>query len=238
MKGLKLLKLTRNDTLRDELIQEIDESMHDDNRAQPSVSGMIYCLTKTFYENEMVMPNEQGIKRVKHTDQQVMLFITGLGLEKVILSGRQVIKAGNTDGIQWHIDQLEVGDKNFMEIKSTRISASKIFSDKDLSEGWVKQILAYFYVNGITEGDLAILHLMGNYKPPFPELVVWHMEASNEEISTNWDWIKERSYTYADAVRSGEPPTPFKHNMEWECNNCNWKGLCTAKSTLSSMRTV
>ena len=224
------MRLTRNEQLEQELLQEIDESMYDGDRAQPSVSGMIYCLTRTWYENHLVLPDEQGRVKVKHNDEQILLFITGLGLEKTVLTGRQVSEAGETEGIQWHVDHYGL-DNKFIEVKSTRGTSSK--SD-DISEGWKKQILAYFYVKGINEGDLAILHLMGDYRPPFPQFRVWHLDADIGEVNANWAWIKERADIYLGAT--SEPPTPFKYNMDWECKNCNWKGLCDAKSMLANMQ--
>ena len=220
---------TRNEPLEQELLQEIDDSMYDGDRAQPSVSGMIYCLTRTFYENNLILPNEKGELRVKHTDEQILLFITGLGLEKTILTGRQISEAGETEGIQWHVDHYGLDDK-FIEVKSTRGSSK---TSDDISDGWKRQILAYFYVKGISEGDLAILHLMGSYNPPFPQFRVWHLEADQQEIVENWEWIKARAEVYKQAVATGEAPTPYKFNMDWECKNCNWKGLCEAKSILN-----
>ena len=226
------MKLTRNEQLETELLKEIDDSMVDDDRSQPSVSGMIYCLTKTYNENNLVLPDENGKKDSRHTKEQTLLFITGLGLERVILSGRQIAEKGSTEGIQWHVDHLNTDTDKFIEVKSTRGSSKK--SD-DISEGWRKQILAYFYVSGITEGDLAILHLMGAYSPPFPEFIVWHIEATQQEVDENWAWIKNRAEIYESAVNSGVAPTPFKYNMDWECRNCSWKSLCDAKSILGGM---
>lgn len=226
------MKLTRNNQLEKELLDEIDASMFDGDRHQPSVSGMIYCLTKTFYENEMVMDNPDGTSGVKHSPEQTLLFITGLGLEATLLKRRQISEAGETEGIQWHLDHYGE-DGKFMEVKSTRQNSK---NSEKISEGWNKQILAYFYAKGITEGDLTILHLMGAYNPPFPQLYCWHLESTTDEVNANWAWIQSRADIYRDAVSSGIPPTPFKHNMEWECKNCNWKGLCDAKTTLSQLQ--
>ena len=224
------MKLTRNEVLEAELLREIDASMYDGDRTQPSVSGMIYCLTKTYYKNEMAV---DGFNQ--NTKEQTMLFITGLGLERVLLSGRQIAEKGTTEGIQWHVDHVEIDGTNFMEIKSTRISTNKISKWDDLSEGWKRQILAYFYSKGIVEGDLAILHLMGGYSPPFPELVCWHMEATQVEVDANWQWILNRADTYKQFVDRQEVPTAFKYNMDWECKTCSFKGLCSARSVLSNM---
>ena len=225
------MQLTRNEQLEKELLQEIDDSMYDGDRKQPSVSGMIYCLTKTYYGSEMITENEDGVKREQHNEDQIMLFITGLGLEKTLLSGRQVSEGGEYEGIQWHLDHFGT-DGRFMEVKSTRGSSN---SSDDISEGWRKQILAYFKVKNITEGDLTILHLMGNYKPPFPQLRCWNIQSTQQEVDENWNWIKQRAEVYGSFVAAGTPPTPFKYNMDWECKYCNWKGLCDARATLSNM---
>ena len=222
------MELTRNEQLETELLAEIDLSMQDDSRHQPSVSGMIYCLTKTYNEEFMVTGP------VKHTDEQTLLFITGLGLEATLLKGSQISEAGETDGIQWHLDHFGT-DGKFKEIKSTRGSSK---TSENISEGWRKQILAYFYAKNITEGDLAILHLMGDYRPPMPQLRCWHMVATQDEVNENWTWIKQRAATYAEFVEAKEAPTPYAYNMDWECQYCQWKGLCDARKTLGSLMTL
>lgn len=218
--------------MEDTLLREMQEAMYDGDRHQPSVSGMIYCLTKTYYEEFHVVPDSQGRKIPHHNKQQLLLFVTGLGLEKVLLSGRQISEAGEMDGIQWHVDHFG-SPTDFHEVKSTRARANKDTSKPYTSDGWIKQIKAYCKVKGIQSGTLTILHLFGSGSPPFPDLLCWDFSLTQQEIDDNWNWILDRAATYQEFVNKGETPTPFKFNEDWECNNCNWKGLCDAKKLLS-----
>lgn len=224
------MQIVRNEDEELKLLNDMHKAMWEPDRAQPSVSGMIYCLTKTYYENNMVLPNPDGSIPVHRNKEQLLLFASGLGLEKVLLYGRQNSEKGEFEGIQWHVDHI--GDDNtFYEIKSTR--ARTLRPDEPLSqaisEGWHKQILAYFKVCGITEGKLAVLHLMGNYRPPFPDIRVYELSATQEEIDENWTWIKQRAVTYLKFVKENTMPEPFQYNMEFECKYCNWNALCTAR---------
>lgn len=235
--------VTRNQPAEIELLTDMYQAMYEPDRHQPSVSGMIYCLTKTFYENEMVIPNADGSLPNHRNERQLLLFASGLGLEKVLLAGKQVSASGIYEGISWHADHIG-DDSSFYEIKSTRKRTPREDETAELdilSDGWKKQILAYFKVSGLTSGRLAVLHLMGDYKPPFPQLRVYEMQASQDEIDDNWDWILSRALTYKQFVELGQAPEPFRHNEPWECENCNWKMLCEARSKgamLGSARTV
>ena len=221
------MKWERNPVLEHTLLKEMQESMHDDDRHQPSVSGMIYCVTKTYYENYMVVPNADGQLIPERSDSTLLLFATGLGLEKVLLSGRQVSEGGEYEGIQWHVDHY--GREGFIEFKSTRASPRKDGMEPYSSEGWIKQIKAYCKVKGITTGHLVNLHLMGNRNPPFPTLEAWEFTLTQEEVDDNWDWIKSRANDYNEYVAAGTPPPPFKYNMDWECKDCSWLALCNSR---------
>lgn len=237
------MEVTRNQEAEFQLLTEMHQAMYEPDRHQPSVSGMIYCLTKTYYENEMVVPETDGSIPAHRNERQLLLFATGLGLEKVLLAGQQVSAKGEYQGISWHADHIG-SDSSFYEIKSTRKRTPREDETAELdilSEGWKKQILAYFKVSGLASGKLAVLHLMGDYKPPFPQMRVYEMQASQTEIDDNWAWILSRAALYKGFVETSQPPEPFKYNESWECGNCNWKILCEARSkgmALGSARTV
>ena len=227
---------TRDEYLEDELLSEMAVAMYEPDRVQPSVSGMIRCITRTYYENEVTLDDKPSLSR-----RELQLFATGLGLEKVLLSGRQITLKGEYEGIQYHIDHL--GKENdFIEFKSTRI---KMVDDDNpqISNNWIKQVLAYFKVLGITQGHFVVMHVQGDYRPPFPDLRAYKIEASDDEIEDNWTWIKQRSISYLQAVKDGEPPTPFEWNdgqspESWECKMCPWIGLCNIRSGYLSTKTV
>ena len=219
------LKYTRDETLEDELLNDMVVAMHEPDRHQPSVSGMIRCITRTYWENELKLDDKPKLSR-----REIQLFASGLGLEKVLLSGRQNSIKGEFEGIQYHIDHL--GTDGFIEFKSTRIKLNDdIETGPKVSDTWLRQVLSYFKAVGITQGHFVMFHVMGNYNPPFPDLRAYAIEATQEEIDDNWTWIQQRAVSYLTAVKNQQPPTPFTFNESWECKECPWYGLCLARKT-------
>lgn len=216
------MQFKRDESLEDELLDEMVVSFYEPDRKQPSVSGMIRCITRTYYENEVSLDNKPSLSR-----REKQLFYTGLALEKVALIGRQHILKGEFEGIQWHIDHLGT-ENDFIEFKSTRI---KMVHDDNptVSNHWQKQVLAYFKALGITQGHFVMLHVTGDYKPPFPDIRAYKVITTQEEIDANWTWIQQRAISYLKAVKEREPPTPFEWNEDWECRECPWKALCNAR---------
>jgi hypothetical protein len=222
------MQVTRNEDAELTLLRDMYSELHDPDRHQPSVSGMIYCLTKNYYENVMTPPNVDGTQPNHINRQTLLYFVTGLGLEKVLLISKQIAEKGDFEGISWHLDHL--GDDGFMEIKSTRGGLPKEGQSLEdyIHEGWRKQMLAYWKANGITSGQLAVLHLIQ------ADLRVYDISATQKEIDDNWTWIQQRAITYLKFVREGKPPTPFEYNMNWECRTCTWKVLCDARKAIGN----
>lgn len=191
----------------------------------PHQSELIYCLTRSFYNRVSPLPP---------TRSEVMLFSVGLGLEAVLLRPHRKPEAGETDGIHWSADWLEYEGAPPGEFKSTRISMNR--PPGELPETWRKQVLGYMKGINQREVSLAVLHLMGNYRPPFPDLKVWRGRASLEEIKANWDWLKGRRDVYLDHLERGEPPQQFAYNEEWECENCRYLIICQAKQSIENLK--
>ena len=216
------MKFIRDENLEDELLNDMAVAMVEPDRHQPSVSGMIRCITRTYWENEIVMDDKPKLSR-----REIQLFASGLGLERVLLSGRQNTVKGEFEGVQYHVDHL--GTDGFIEFKSTRIKMSD--DEPKVSDTWQKQVLSYFKALGITQGHFVMFHVQGDYNPPFPDLRAYVIEATQEEIDDNWTWIQQRAISYLTAVKNQEPPTPFTFNEQWECKECPWYGLCLARKT-------
>lgn len=221
------MEFERDTDLEDELLKEMVEEFHDDTRAQPSVSGMIKCLTRTYYESEVKKISEPTYSR-----RETQLFSVGLALEKVILGARQIVQGGEHKGIQWHVDHIGT-DQKLIEFKSTRIKAVDNDEPK-ISPHWQKQYLAYLKTLGVTEGHFVMLHVMGDYAPPFPDLRAYRVITTQEEIDANWTWIEQRAITYLKFVKDQIPPTPFEYNEPWECKDCPWLALCNTKKLVDN----
>ena len=220
------MKFSRDISLEDTLLAEMAAAMYEPDRHQPSVSGMIRCITRTYYENEVKVTDGPSFSR-----RELQLFVTGLGLEKVILSGRQITQKGSTEGIQWHVDHIGT-ELDFIEVKSTRIKM--VDSDEPkISNTWQRQVLAYFKALGITQGHFVMLHVTGDYSPPFPDIRAYNIVTTQEEVDENWQWIKNRSEVYLESVRTRVPPEPFQYNETWECEHCPWRALCNMKAGMA-----
>ena len=212
--------------VRDEGLEQIvfswlREDMEEE-RPEISITSLIYCLTKTYYRNHMLV--------IDQPERETMLFATGLALEKVLMSKHQLPLAGECEGIAYHLDHFDSADdapRRLIEVKSTRISLSR--EPDEFSTGWQKQIRAYAYCMHVEEAYFVIIHLMGGYRPPFPELRAWHVYLPQQEIGDNWAWLLERKETYEQFIEAEEVPTPYQYNEGWECENCAYKVVCDAR---------
>lgn len=215
------MKFTRNPAAEDAYLASMWNEMYEPDRQQPSVTGMVYCLTKTYYENQY-----EDVKAATPSRETLMLFATGLALEKVMLGRGQRDEKGVYEGIGWHTDSSEDG---LVEVKSTRISLKN--APERYSNSWRRQWMAYAKVKGVTKGTFVVLHIVGDYSPPFPDLAIWDVEATQAEIDENWAWLQDRADIYTAHKVAGEPPAPFTYNEPWECATCSWKMVCDLRAS-------
>lgn len=201
------MKYSQNDELGVQLLDEMLERISGESREDkhPSVTDLIYCLTKTRLDRS------SGGQMV--TDKTKVYWLLGLGLEKTLIQGRQQVETeGNCEGIWYHVDSIDDG---LLEVKSTRLRVSKTTPDT-FSEGWIKQTKAYCYAVGVTKVRFIIVHLIE------PEVVCWDVEYTPEEIGENWKWLLERKEVW----ERESVPKPFTYNKDWECRNCVYKMIC------------
>ena len=240
------MKSTRNPTAEDALIRSWYDNVTEDRTGQwPGVTTLIYCLTKAYYQRNYLPqpPNRQSS----------MLMVTGLWFEKLILGADQNATAGSKDGIFFHtdsVDEWEYEDGKFLtEVKSTRKSMRKGPKGQpkrdvpfdELNPAWERQFLSYLKSEGLTKGRAVVLHLMGDYGPPFPDIRIWDMEATQEEIDMNWAWMLGRKYLLDKAVEDSIPPEPYQFRVvdwddasdpkdDYECKDCAFATLCEVRS--------
>lgn len=228
------MELREDSALARQMLEDIGKEIEID-KPLPHVTEIIYCLTRSYRDRFHPLPP---------TTEEVLLFAVGVGLEKVMLKAHRQHIQGEVDGIHFDTDFLDYHTLPG-EFKSTRISEKKalqwfcatgvpaFYKGEliDIPETWVKQVLSYFHCNGATEGTLAVLHLMGNYAPPFPSLLAWRVRTTPTEVAENWEWMLERRDTYMAFVEERRLPPPFHFNLKWECGYCRYKVLCEADST-------
>lgn len=188
------------------------------------LSTLVYCLTRSFFDQ---------VAPIEPTDQEVMLFSLGFGLQDVLTPKGAVTPTYEMDGITFSPDFVlefersggyTVDSERFVELKTTRMSSGK----EDFPETWLEYIMGGCFMQGIKEYQLSVLHMLGNYKPPFPEIKSYKLIFDEEELVANWEYLVNRMDIYAEAIESNKPPAPFTYCKEWECKNCRYKMQCQA----------
>ena len=208
--------------LADSLLIELDAQNKSERwDSHPHLTELIYCLTRAWYNRFQPLPA---------TRKEMLYFVLGLGLQQSLTGHRESV-TGQQDGIHYEIDFLQEGAVG--ELKTTRMALTK--HPNDWSSGWHKQLLGYLKVLNTTRATYYVLYVIP------PELKAWVVEASQEEIDANWEWLLMRKEIYDAHLGKAaqalglldelppEPPTQFTYNEEWECKDCRYKLLCDAR---------
>lgn len=190
-------------------IKEVRETNH--------LSSYVTCRTKSFLDH-------QGV--VEPTDEEVLLFSLGYGLQDVLTPKDATTPVIKRDGILYRPDMILSNRLN--EIKTTRKSAKYHFLDDSLPATWVDYMLGGCKMAETIEYDLIILYLMGNYSPPLPDIYAETIQFGQDEIDTNWQRILVNKGILDNAIASGAPPEPYKNCYDWECKFCRHKLVCHA----------
>ena len=194
--------------LLDALVQKYITSRE---RSGIHVSHLIYCLTKSYYELTDPLPP---------TDNEVMLFSLGFGLENLLLREESHSVTGELDGIKYSPDFVPLSSGK-AELKTTRMSTGKAFP-----ETWLEQIMAYSYAEKLLQYDLVVLHITGNYKPPFPQIAGYRLTFEQIELDNNWANLLKRKMVLVVALESKTPPPHGVWCKDWECKFCRYYMRC------------
>jgi len=192
-------------------IKEVREPNH--------LSSYIYCRTKGFFDQKQA---------IEPTDEEVMLFAIGYGLQDVLTPKDARAELYEFEGIIYRPDMtMTKGEfEKLQELKTTRKSARDHYIDERISVTWLAYMMGGCRIRNTNQYDLVVLYLMGNYAPPFPQLYADTFYFTDEEIEENWQTIKANKKVLDDALADNKPPTPFAHCYDWECKNCRYKLLC------------
>lgn len=206
---------------RPDLVREVIEGLHAQykkDKPMPHSTELIYCLTKSYLDRT---------QPVDPTDREVLLWVSGFGLEEVLMSGKvgEKVEPKELEGIYYSPDLFWVEESVPGEIKTTRTSSKRIV-EGDYPETWIKQIKGYCYAERQSVYLLMTLCLMGNYRPPFPHLHVQELHFMAEELVANWEWLQMRRMIYMAHHSANHCPVPFHYNEDWECENCRYKLTC------------
>lgn len=195
-----------------------------DRREGIHLSTLVYCLTRSFFDQ---------LAPVEPTDQEVMLFSLGYGLQDVLTPKEATTPVYEKDGITFSPDfvlnlvapkKVAMSEMAYVELKTTRMSSGK----EDFPETWLEYIMGGCYIQGISEYELSVLHMLGNYKPPFPEIKSYKLIFEDTELMANWGYLVKRRDVYVEAIESNRPPAPYAYCKDWECKMCRYKLQCQA----------
>lgn len=181
----------------------------------------MYCRTKAFLDQKSA---------VEPSDQEVMLFALGYGLQDVLTPPIAEAPIYEQDGIVYRPDmvfKLPASEVEILtELKTTRKSAKYHFMEDSLPETWLDYMKGGCYLRKTSRYDLVILYMMGDYHPPFPDIYAETDEFTDEEIQENWQKILARKVVLDDSLSTNTPPEPFKNCYDWECKYCRYQLVC------------
>lgn len=179
------------------------------------LSTVIYCLTRAYFDlTQYIQP----------TEEEVMLFALGYGLQDVLTPQEAEVPVFEKDGITYSPDFMLKVDGKYFEIKTTRKSMK--YAEEALTETWVEYIMGGCYIRDINEYELVILFMMGDYKPPFPKIRAETLKFDNEELLDNWYRIIQRRNVLLDSLQTNHPPAPKLWCKDWECPLIKSKWSC------------
>lgn len=207
------MKFLENKALQHALTDRLRELYGQPLGGFPHVTQLIYCLSKSYWDK---------CAPLGPLDSELMLFATGAGLERVLIDPEWKAEAKQKDGIWYSVDFKLLG--RLGELKTTRISANR--ATEELPQGWLRQMMAYCHAEGEVGMDLAVLHLMGTWRPPFPlPPKCWFVEFELAELWENWQWLLGRKQVLDGMLSRGEA-LAGQVCESWECPLRSKKAKC------------
>ncbi len=201
-----------------ELVDESYQWLIDLNkRTNPARTGgihlteLIYCLTQNYWDRTMPLPVSRD---------SALTMALGIGFERLIIPEDKRAAPGTCEGIEYSPDFWFRSDMP-AELKTTRMGSKKTVT-RDFPASWVMQIMGYCYAEKKLEYGLSVVHLMGNYKPPFPTILAVKFIFTQEELKNNWDFLMWRKTVYIQSFADQQPPTATKWAQDWECKLCRY----------------
>jgi len=175
------------------------------------LTQLIYCLTSSYWTKTAPLA---------FTKEAALTMGLGVALEHLLIPEEMRAKPGVCEGIEYSPDFWFRGEIP-CELKTTRMSSKKTHT-RELPETWLQQIKGYCYAEEKLEYRLGIVHLLGAYRPPFPEILALKFHFTQRELQDNWDYLLWRKAIYTQALANGQPPVPGKWCQDWECKWCRY----------------
>ena len=191
-----------------------------DAREPNHLSSYTTCLTKSFFSSSK--------KAIEPTEQEVLLFVLGYGLQDVLTPPDMSAPVYEQDGIIYRPDMSfsPASVEQLYELKTTRKSSKNHYNDDALPITWLTYMMGGCKMRGVRQYHLVVLYMMGNYAPPFPQIMADTITFTDEEIESNWQMILANKQVLDNAIATNTIPTPFSYCYSWECVYCRYKLVC------------
>ncbi len=216
--------VTPNPERRQKLINNAREvSGVNEERTGTHLSDLTVCITKTFWKKF-----NKG-RTINFTDQTVLFFLIGLGLEKMLRGGEPAPATKIKDGVEYTPDHYDPEFEMFDEMKSTRMGWKKDGDEptKGWPAEWIRRMKGYCYAEGVEKWGMDVflvipaqLHAVDFTFDPVELQEFWH------------DYVLPRKAILEEALETGVPPKAFEYNDDWECEKCEALLLCENSRTL------
>jgi len=199
------------------VMSEMRERLHiDEPREGVHVSDLIYCLRKSWMLQRLDKEPEGRFAYTGQTpDETVLVWMVGHSHEAIF--GQSLARGVpvESDGI---VGTPDFWDEALIEMKSTRMSAKK--TPEEMGH-YVAQVASYCAMQGLKEGRLYVLHIMGDYgHPPNAKLRIWKLQFKPKDLKAWWEELQRRR----DIVLGKKMPPPAPC-WDWECGYCAVRSL-------------
>ena len=211
------MKRVDNPELKRKILNHLSDQYQIKEVREPNhLSSYVYCRTRTFLDQKQT---------TEPTEQEVMLFALGYGLQDVLTPKDAKAPVYKKDGIIYRPDMVFVVN-GLTELKTTRRSARDHYLDDSLPATWLDYMMGGCYIRETDRYDLIVLYMMGNYAPPFPVVYADTFTFEKAELEENWKKITAQKSVLDLALEVGEPPNPFVNCYSWECKYFLYKLVC------------
>lgn len=214
----------KDEEVRAEILQRIKTKWIESSTRDPfeiHLSDLIYCPTFKYW---------QGLMKFNPTDQQVMYWVVGLGLERILLEDTDITNRPDSkqvDDIWVSPDYLMLNEEDLTELKSTRQYLNK---EEEPTYGWpdtwIQQMMGYCYVWGRQTYRLAGMFIIP------AKLIGRKFTFYTEDLKEFWNYILDRKAVLQEAWKQQLPPEPFAYAEDWMCKRCPAQMMCDSYKRL------
>lgn len=205
---------------------------YQDRRESVHVSDLLYCLRKAWYNKARQCWGEEEEDASPGSE---LNFALGNAVQAWILRS----KVGDPEsvflweGIQCSPDLMDAGNiitngEELVGVFPTEFKTTRTSSNKPLEKSphYIQQIMSYMLATGSKTGKLILFHVNGDYKAPEPNLRVYYVVPTSEELAEWGETLKRRAALLREAMQTNVEP-PLQEHVTWACKYCPWlKNWC------------